>query len=448
MKKLWKPKLVYADGRFLEGYGVLTENGKILCVDQAERLEQENRDVQVEIWENMAMVPGTVNVHNHCFQSLLRGLATDRPFLEWRDQALYRFSPVLNPEDLYKGALFAFGEMMKYGVTTVSDFFYVHNDGTAGDQAIIRAAKDLGIRLVLARTMYDWDGAPAGYVESVDQASVNTEALMEEYNGKDSMVTVVPAPHSLHAASLKMIEAGYRLAEKFGTKFHIHVAEEMFEVNDVLKQYSLRPMELFSKMGVLDQRMAAVHCVWLDDHEKQLMSDAKASLCYCPGSNMFLADGVTDIPALLKGGVTIGLGTDGACSNNRISVFEEMRMTALLQKVHHLDALAVTGAEAFRMGTEYGGKLLDLPVGKIEAGYQADFNGLDLTHLSLLPLYRNYEQLIYHIVYSMQSEAIRRVVVNGKVTVADGRILTVSNEEIAGKVYEVMDKFQTVSDLR
>lgn len=221
----------------------------------------------------MAMVPGTVNVHNHCFQSLLRGLATDRPFLEWRDQALYRFSPELSPEDLYKGALFAFGEMMKYGVTTVSDFFYVHNDGTAGDKAIIRAAKDLGIRLVLARTMYDWKGAPAGYVESVEQAVSNTEELMDEYNGKDSMVTVVPAPHSLHAASLEMIEAGYRLAEKYGTKFHIHVAEEMFEVNDVLKQYSMRPMELFSKMGILDKRMAAVRWTEAKSSDRKSFSD-------------------------------------------------------------------------------------------------------------------------------------------------------------------------------
>lgn len=445
MKKIWKPKLIYVDGKFAENQAVLTENGMILQVDRAKLLEQENPDAEVIDWGELAMVPGTVNVHNHCFQSLLRGLATDRPFLEWRDQALYRFSPVLDPEDLYKGALFAFGEMMKYGVTTVSDFFYVHNDGTEGDMAIIRAARDLGIRLVLARTMYDWDGAPAGYVESVEKAVANTETLMEEYNGKDLMITVVPAPHSLHAASLKMIEAGYDLAERFGTKFHIHVAEEMFEVNDVVKQYRMRPMELFSRMGVLDKRMAAVHCVWLDEREKQLMCDAKASLCYCPGSNMFLADGVTDIPTLLKGGVTIGLGTDGACGNNRISVYEEMRMTALLQKVHHLNALAVNGTETFRMGTEYGGQLLDLPVGKIAAGYRADFNGLDLKHLSLQPLYRDYEQLIYHIVYSMQPEAIWRVVVNGEVTVSEGEIVKVSNAEIVSKVYEVMDKFQAIT---
>lgn len=444
MKKLWKPKLVYINGEFKQNQAVLTEDGVILQVGDAAEMETSFDDVELIRWDDFAMVPGTVNVHNHCFQSLLRGLATDRPFLEWRDQALYKFSPILSPDDIYKGALFAFGEMMKYGVTTVSDFFYLHNDGKAGDLAIIRAAQDLGIRLVLARTMYDWNGAPSGYVESVKTAKSNTDELMSEYNGKNGRVSVVPAPHSLHAASLEMIEAGYDLAEKYGTKFHIHVAEEMFEVNDVIKQYGMRPMELFSKMGVLDDRMAAVHCVWLDEHEKELMCEAKASLCYCPSSNMFLADGVTDIPTLMKGGVTIGLGSDGACSNNRISVYEEMRMTSLLQKVHTLNALAVSGADAYQMGTELGGTLLDLPIGKIEPGFKADFNALDLSDISLQPLYTSYEQLIYNIVYSMQPGAIRRVVVDGNVTVSDGEIQTVSEKEIVCKVQEVMNKFQSV----
>ncbi|MBW7461118.1 amidohydrolase family protein, partial [Paenibacillus sepulcri] len=108
-------------------------------------------------WEGKAIVPGTVNAHNHSFQSLLRGIAIDKPFLEWRDQALYRYTPLLDEEAIYTGALLAFGEMIRYGVTTVSDFFYVHNGSTAYDEAVIQAAKDVGIRLVFARTMYDWN---------------------------------------------------------------------------------------------------------------------------------------------------------------------------------------------------------------------------------------------------------------------------------------------------
>lgn len=442
--KIFQPKLIYSEGKFQEGKAVYVINGKIEAIENPETLKATYPESQVTVLPDMALLPGTVNIHNHSFQSLLRGIATDIPFLQWRDEALYKFSPVLTAEDVYKGAVFAFGEMMKYGVTTVTDFFYLHNEGIKSDEAIIRAAKDMGIRLVLARTMYDWNGAPKGYVETLEQATENTDALMAKYNGKDSMVSVVPAPHSLHAASLKMIEAGYGLAEKYNTKFHIHVAEEMFEVNDIMKEHGCRPMELFKSMGVLDKRMTAVHCVWLNENEKALMCAAGASLAYCPSSNMFLADGVTDIPYLKNGGVTVALGSDGACSNNRISIYEEIRMTALLQKVHKLDALCIKGPESFDMGTINGGKVLDMPLGKIEKGCLADFVAVDLNDISLQPLYNDFQQLIYNIVYSMQPSAIKRVIVNGEVTVCDGQILTIPEKEIVRQVGEVMDKFQKV----
>lgn len=443
MVQLFEPRLVYTGHAFCRDVAVLAEDGVIRRIGPCAQLRQEYSDAQTFSWPDTVLIPGTVNVHNHCFQSLLRGLAVDRPFLEWRDEALYKFSPLLTPKELYTGAVFAFSEMMKNGVTTVSDFFYVHNDGPESDDAIIRAAKDVGIRLVLARTMYDWPGAPAGYVETVSQASERVRCLMKQYNARpDQMTTIVPAPHSLHAASPEMVVAGHAIAQEFNTRYHIHVAEEMFEVKDVLQQHGLRPIELLDKLGVLDRRMAAVHCVWLDDHEKDLMCRAEACLEYCPSSNMFLADGVTDLTRLYHGGVTVGLGTDGACSNNRISVFEEMRMAALLQKVHRLDALDLSAKEVFLMGTEYGGQLLELPIGQISEGYRADFVGLNLNDISLQPLYDNCEQLLSNIVYSMQPTAVNKVVVNGALTVDDGQLLKIPEPEIITMVKKVMAKFQ------
>ena len=444
-QQIYEPAVLFTGREMRRNTAVLVEDGWITAVDTPGALRAMAPLAREIRWENTALLPGTVNVHNHCFQSLLRGLATDRPFLEWRDQALYKFSPLLTPEDLYTGAVFAFSEMMKCGVTTVSDFFYVHNDGVESDEAIIRAARDVGIRLVLARTMYDWDGAPAGYVETVSQADNAVRSLMQRYNGEtDRMVTVMPAPHSLHAASPEMVQAGHQIAVDFDTKFHIHVAEEPFEVEGVQKQFGRRPMELLQDLGVLDDRMIAVHCVWLDDHEKQLMAAAKAGLAYCPSSNMFLADGVTDLPALLHNGVTVGLGTDGACSNNRNSVFEEMRMAALLQKVHTCNALAITGREALEMGTVAGGRLLGLPVGRIEPGCCADFTGVDLEDLSLQPLYEDYEQLLPNLVYGMQPSAIDKVVVQGRQTVEGGRLLGVPEPVVVDSVRRLMQKFQDI----
>lgn len=439
MKLIYKPSVVWQNGAFRTGKGVVVKDGLIAQVDNWQAIERENREAQVIDWTGLAMVPGTVNAHNHSFQSLLRGLAVDRPFLDWRDQALYRYSPLLNAQDVYTGALFAFGEMLRYGVTTVCDFFYLHNQGIESDEAIIQAAKDVGIRLVLARTMYDWDGAPQGYRETVGQAVDNTRYLAAKYND-NPMVKVIPAPHSLHAASIEMVQAGHRLAKELNTRFHIHVAEEPFEVEETKAAFGLTPIETLNKIGVLDETMVAIHAVWLTESDIQLMGMRKAKLAYCPSSNMFLADGVTKIPDLMSAGVVVGLGTDGACSNNRTSVFEEMRMTALLQKVSTLNATVLSAHDVFAMGTMNGKALLDLPVGAIEAGYYADFAGIDLRDLSVQPLGSLQEQLLPNLVYSMQPHAIAQVVVGGIEQIKDGRRAGMSEEKIYNCLQNLLEK--------
>lgn len=437
--KLYKPTFLLQQDNFVANQGVLVEEGRIAEISELEKLLTRHPDVQVVDWTGLAMVPGTINSHNHSFQSLLRGLVIDRPFLEWRDKALYHYSPLLDVQDIYTGALFAFGEMLRYGVTTVCDFFYLHNQGIESDEAIIKAAQDVGIRLVLARTMYDWDGAPKGYQESIDQAVANTKQLAIKYHS-NPMVKIIPAPHSLHAASIEMIQAGHRLARELGTKFHIHVAEEPFEGEETLRIHGLRPVELLHKIGVLDESMVAIHAVWLNDSDTQLMGDHQVKLAYCPSSNMFLADGVTRIIDLMKAGVVIGLGTDGACSNNRISIFEEMRMTALLQKASQLNAMALSAKQAYAMGTANSEALLGIPVGRIEPGYYADFVGIDTKDLSVQPIYSMNEQLLPNMVYSMQPNAISRVVVGGNEQVQAGQIESISEDKIYNQLQTLIAK--------
>lgn len=440
MRKLYLADYVYANGAFQKDFALLEENGMILEIGPSDLVSSTFPDAEHVRWEGKAIVPGTVNAHNHSFQSLLRGIAIDKPFLEWRDQALYRYTPLLDEEAIYTGALLAFGEMMRYGVTTVSDFFYVHNGGTAYDEAVIKAAKDLGIRLVFARTMYDWSGAPASYRETVPEAVERTRSLAVKYQG-DPMVTVHPAPHSPHAASPEMIKAGHRLAVELDTPFHIHVAEEMFEVEETLRDYGLRPIHYLDSLGVLDERMIAIHLVWLDDSEVELIGRRNSSLAYCPSSNMFLADGVTRIPDLMKSGIRVSLGTDGGCSNNRISVFEEMRMCALLQKVTRLNGSCITANDVFRMGTSSGADALRLPVGSIEAGKAADFIALDIQDLSLSPK----RELFANMVYAMQPSAIAHVVINGRLVRDKGNLLTVTEQEISSRVDQLFDKWGRIA---
>jgi 5-methylthioadenosine/S-adenosylhomocysteine deaminase len=436
MRQLYSADYVYIGNGFQRNSALLVEDGIIRDVGGREELLRSCPDAEHIKWEGKAIVPGTVNAHNHSFQSLLRGIAIDKPFLEWRDQALYRYTPLLDEEAIYTGALLAFGEMLRYGVTTVSDFFYVHNGGTAYDEAVIRAARDLGIRLVFARTMYDWTGAPMAYRETVDEATERTRALAKKYQG-NPMVTVHPAPHSPHAASHEMIQAGHRLALELDTPFHIHVAEEMFEVEETLRDYGLRPIHYLDSLGVLDERMIAIHLVWLDDSEVELIGRRQGSLAYCPSSNMFLADGVTRIPDLVKAGVKVALGTDGACSNNRTSVFEEMRMCALLQKVSRLDGTCITAEQVYGMGTANAGEILRLPIGSLETGKHADFVSLDIHDLSLAPA----KQLFANMIYAMQPSAVTHTVVAGKIVYDKGGIRTVSESQIGKRVNGLFDKW-------
>ena len=411
---------------------VLAEGGVITHVGDPADLAPLATGATTIDWRRRAMVPGTVNTHNHSFQSLLRGIGDDLPFLAWRDQALYRYSPRLGAADMGTAALFAFGEMLLHGVTTVCDFYYLNAQGNLNATATIEAAKRLGIRIVLARCFYDWDGAPASYRETIPQAIRHFEELSAQYRG-DPRVTIQPAPHSQHGATPAMIEAGAGCAKDAGVPWHIHLAEEQYQVAQSLERFGKRPLHAVAGLDVDLSQMIAVHGCWFDADERALLAERGGSLAYCPGSNMFLGDGVTDLVDLVARGVRVGLGTDGGCSNNRVSVFDEMRMAALLQKVHRVDGQAIDAETCFRLGTSTAGETLRLPVGKIAPGYRCDLVALDLDDPSLWPV----QALEKNVVYALSPRAITDVVVDGREVVSGRRLLNVPLDEIQARVSEL-----------
>ena len=415
---------------------VLAIDGAIVSVDTPAVVHADARAanaMRLDLPQKL-LVPGTVNAHSHGFQSLLRGIGDDLPFLEWRERALYRYAPGLDADDMATAALFAYGEMLLHGVTTVCDFFYVNAQGIDRAVAAIAAARRLGIRVVLARCFYDWEGAPPAFRETVPQAIANFEALAKGYHdGERHRVSIHAAPHSLHGASAAMIEAGAGCARDAGVPWHIHLAEEQYQINDALVLYGRRPMHAVAGLGVDLASMIAVHGCWFDESERAVLAERGGGLAYCPGSNMFLGDGVTDVVDLVERGVTVGLGTDGGCSNNRVSVFDEMRAAALLQKVTRLDGQAISAETCFDLGTRQGGALLRLPVGRIAPGYRCDLVAVDLRDPSMWPL----QAAPKNLVYALSSRAITDVVVDGSVVVADRRLTKVPLEEIDDRVRQL-----------
>lgn len=428
-----------ADRAVVEGVqrghtAVAATDGAIVAVGDPADVLAAHATARRVTWDRRAMVPGTVNTHNHSFQSLLRGIGDDLPFLVWRDKALYRYSPRLDADGMHTAALFAFGEMLLHGVTTVCDFYYLNAQGNDHASATIEAARKLGMRIVLARCFYDWDGAPASYRETIPQAIANFQALHARYHDKArALVAVQPAPHSQHGATPAMIEAGAGCARDAGVPWHIHLAEEKYQVEQSLQRFDARPIHAVAGLDVDLGQMIAVHGCWFDESERAVLGERGGSLAYCPGSNMFLGDGVTDLVDLVARGVKVGLGTDGGCSNNRVSVFDEMRMAALLQKVHRVDGQAIDAETCFALGTATAGEVLRMPIGRIAVGYRCDLVALDLDDPSLWPV----QALEKNVVYALSSRAITDVVVDGEEVVSARQLRNVHLADIQARVADL-----------
>jgi len=432
--------LVFAEDRWRAGHGFVMQGGRILAAGEPAELSQAYPDHEREAWGEVAVLPGTVNGHGHSFQALLRGFGDDLPFMAWRDRVLYPFSERLDREGIRTGALLDFAELARSGVTTSVDFFYLHDRGNENDLAVVEAAREVGIRLVLARSMYDWKGAPQRYQETPREAERNFRDLHAAL-ARDRTAFVQPAPHSIHAASPDMIREGARLAEEYDLPFHIHVAEGLYERERSIEQHGVSPVAYLDSLGVLSERTVMVHCVWVDERDLGIMRDRGVKVVHNPSANAFLGDGIAPVRQMLELGIPICLGTDGGCTNSRQSVLEEMRMAALMAKARDADASALGAEETFLMGTSRGGEVLGLPVGRIAADYVADLVVIDLQALSVQPAQTAPKQ----IVYAMQPEAIKRVIVGGEPIVEEGRLTRVDERGIAASVRQLTSAWEPAS---
>jgi 5-methylthioadenosine/S-adenosylhomocysteine deaminase len=417
------------DGAFVSGVAILADGDTIAGVVPAGDVPA---GAEVLDWGDVAIVPGTVNAHGHAFQNLFKGRADDRTFESWRDDVLYPFSEDLDGADVYTGALFAFSEALRAGVTTTVDFFYLHDEGNDNAEQVIRAARDAGVRLVLARAFYDVDAptkAPLRYREKAADAAQRCRALAEAHAG-DPLLSVQPAPHSLHAATPETVATALELAEDLGVPCHLHLAEARYEREQVEERYGTTPVRLLAREGLLGPRLVTVHTVWADDEELDLLAEAGAAVVHCPGANAFLGDGIARLPEMLARGIRVALGPDGGCANNRQSVFDEMRQASLMAKARLGDGSALSAEAAFDLGTRGGADVLGLPVGAIEPGRRADLVALDLSDPSLWPL----ATLRKQIVSSIQQTAISKVMVGGRVVVEGGRPTTVDEVALRRKV--------------
>lgn len=424
MSTFYTADLVYVSGAFQPGMHVEVDDGQIISVTTAEPPPE----ASYRRFPGHAIFPGAVNTHCHSYLSLLRGELDELPLAAWLAE-VYREVAVFDAEAAYVGALLAFGEMLRAGTTTVADFFYLNGAGNGNVREALRAAHDLGMRVVMGRTLLDAEWGGPATRESVATAEARFRELASEYRG-DRLVTISPAPHSLYGSSRAMIELAAGLAEDFETLWYMHVSDSASSTERVRRELGGTSIELLEQWGVLSSRLVSVHGIWLTDTELDLLGRCGARLSYNCASNMFFAERIILLTEFAKRGIRVGLGTDGAASNNALSILRDVQIAGLAQRLQAGRVTEMPTDTLIRLATCDGGAVLGQPVGLLEPGYRADFIVLDLTDPSLLPT----AGLKSHIVHSLSGTALRHVFCDGRQVVRDGLLVGVSQGDIAQRV--------------
>ena len=409
------PRQVLAD------YAVAISAGRIVAVlPAAEALARfEARNV-VHLREHL-LIPGLVNLHCHAAMTLLRGIADDTPLMTWlQDHIWPAEAKHVGDEFAHDGSLLAMAEMLRGGTTCVNDMYFF-------PEATARAALRAGMRASLGVIAIEF---PSAYASDAAGYLKRGLAARAAYDGEATLsFTLAPhAPYTVGDETLKRIVV---LAEELDLPIHTHVHETRGEIEQGLREYGVRPLQRLWRLGMVGPRLIAVHAVHLDDAELELLHREGVSVAHCPSSNLKLASGIARVADMRRRGIRVGIGTDGAASNNRLDSLGEMRTAALLAKGASGDAAVVSAAEALEMATIEGARALGLDdrIGSIEAGKWADLAAVELSSLETLPCF----DPVSHLVYAAGRENVSHVWVAGEARLHERRLTGLEEQDLREK---------------
>ncbi len=368
--------------------------------------------------------PGLVNTHTHAAMVYFRGLADDLPLKVWLEEHIWPAEEKwLSPGFVGDAVELACLEMLRAGITTFADMYFFSDSGA-------RAAKKTGMRAVMGAGIVDF---PTATGKNADDYLSNAERLILEWKG-DALIRPSVADHSAYACSPETLIKSKELAEKHNVLLQVHLSETEWEVSEIARRYGKRPVFHLDSLGLLSENLVAAHCVRVDDEEIAILADRKVGVSHCIESNMKLASGIAPVAKMLKAGVKVTFGTDGAASNNDLNILSEMSTAAKVHKAVSGDPTAVDAKQALLMATRWGAEALGLGdiTGSLEEGKAADIVLADIKKPHLVPLYDIYSQ----IVYSMNPADIETVLVDGRVVLDEGRLTTADEAEVLYKAAE------------
>ena len=376
--------------------------------------------------DGKVIIPGLINAHSHIAMTLFRGFVEDLVLRKWLERVWQYELSGLSADSVCAGSRLAFAEMIRSGVTCVHDMYWHY-------MAVIDLAEEIGFRLI--------SGPPITGIGDPDfDEMIGTARNVLERIKDYHFVTPIIQAHSTYTTTPAMMHKVYEFKREYGVPFTTHASENQAEVDDVRAQYAKTPIELLHSYDLLDSGTVLAHCVKLQDHEIALLSECHTHVAHCPESNLKLGSGIARIAEMIEAGVNVCIGTDGAASNNDLDILGEMRTAALLQKGYYENPEVLTTMQVMEMATINGAKAyrMDDHLGSLEAGKRADVVIIDFDKSHLTPCYDVYA----HLVYSVNKADVDTVLIDGKIHLDNGNLVTLDEDAIKAEVRAIGERFK------
>jgi 5-methylthioadenosine/S-adenosylhomocysteine deaminase len=419
------------DRRVISDGAVAIDGTDIVAVDTAAALERQFRGRDTIDASGQVVMPGLINTHTHAPMVLFRGLADDLALMEWLNNYIFPAeAKMVSPEFVRAGTRLAALEMIQSGTTTYADMYYF-------EEEIAKETRSAGLRGVLGQTVIQF---PVADAKTPADGLARAEAFIKAFKG-DPLITPAVAPHALYTLDGPTLKAARELSKRYNVPTLIHVAETRDEVRTAQERLSPSPVAYLESLGFLGPGVLAAHGIYVSEPEMALLKSRGVGVSHNPESNMKLASGTAPVTAYLRAGVALGLGTDGAASNNDLDMFEAMRMASLLHKLQTSDPRAVSAPTAVEMATIGGARAMgmDKEIGSLEQGKRADVIIVGMNAARQTPMY----DPISHLVYVTRGDDVRTTIVNGKLLMRNRRVLTLDESAILTDARAWAEKVKT-----
>jgi len=416
------------DRSVVEDAGVAIAGGRIVAVGTRRDIVRMYEAPERVDATGKIIIPGLINGHTHIPMTLFRGLADDLDLQDWLTKFIFPAEAKNVSEAFVRaGTQLGLAEMIRGGTTTYCDMYYF-------EDAIADETARAGVRGILGETVIDF---PVADNKTNAEAMAYVERFVAKWKGHE-LITPAIAPHAPYTVSEEHLKAVRAFSDRTGAPIVTHISETKREVDDSIKAKGLSPIDYLQRIGFLNERVIAAHVVWPSAGEIAILKRAGVGVVHNPQSNMKLASGVSPVPKMLTEGLRVGLGTDGAASNNDLSMWEEMDTAAKLHKLFSGDPKTISALQAFELATIRSAEALHMEkdIGSIEKGKRADLVILDRDSLNKIPVYNIYSDLVY----ATKASDVQTVIINGRIVMRDRRLLTLDEAAIKASARTFRDQ--------